>query len=222
MKIRYNPIATKAFAEAPSQIQKAFLKQAAFLVQNPHHPSLHAKKYDDAASPSRRRSRPRAAGPRRPGRSRPRRRAPAAPSPGARAAAGWSTETSAGTSSRAAASFCSISRSRSRSSVSRVNGTGARAERRPCPWLLDHSGDRQQRPLAGRDLRSPGPARPTRPGDPSKATSTRRTVRSSGAAERRVVRRCGATGPSAAGSNLACSLAPKTVSCQDVLGPVPS
>lgn len=48
MKIRYNPIATKAFAEAPSQIQKAFLKQAAFLVQNPHHPSLHAKKYDEA------------------------------------------------------------------------------------------------------------------------------------------------------------------------------
>ena len=48
MKIRYNPIATKAFAEAPAQIQKAFLKQAAFLVQNLHHPSLHAKKYDEA------------------------------------------------------------------------------------------------------------------------------------------------------------------------------
>src|ERR1039457_3946494 len=48
MKIRYNPIATKAFAEAPSQIQKAFLKQAGFLIQNLHPPSLRAKKYDEA------------------------------------------------------------------------------------------------------------------------------------------------------------------------------
>lgn len=48
MKIRYNPIATKAFAEAPSQIQQTFLKQAGFLVQNLHHPSLRAKKYDEA------------------------------------------------------------------------------------------------------------------------------------------------------------------------------
>jgi mRNA-degrading endonuclease RelE of RelBE toxin-antitoxin system len=48
MKIRYNPIATRAFADAPSQIQKAFLKQAGFLVQNLHHPSLRAKKYDEA------------------------------------------------------------------------------------------------------------------------------------------------------------------------------
>jgi mRNA interferase RelE/StbE len=47
MKIRYNPIATRAFADAPSQIQKAFLKQAGFLVQNLHHPSLRAKKYDE-------------------------------------------------------------------------------------------------------------------------------------------------------------------------------
>ena len=47
MKIRHNPTATKAFADAPPQIQKAFLKQAGFLIQNLHHPSLHAKKYDE-------------------------------------------------------------------------------------------------------------------------------------------------------------------------------
>ena len=45
MKIRHNPTATKAFADAPPLIQKAFLKQAGFLIQNLHHPSLHAKKY---------------------------------------------------------------------------------------------------------------------------------------------------------------------------------
>lgn len=48
MKIRYNPLATKAYAAAPPQIQKAFLKQAGFLVQNLHHPSLRARKYDEA------------------------------------------------------------------------------------------------------------------------------------------------------------------------------
>jgi hypothetical protein len=47
MKIRYTPTATRAFADARTPIQKAFLKQAAFLVQNLHHPSLHAKKYDE-------------------------------------------------------------------------------------------------------------------------------------------------------------------------------
>jgi hypothetical protein len=48
MKIRYNPVAVRAFADAPARLQKAFLKQAGFLVQNLHHPSLHAKKYDQA------------------------------------------------------------------------------------------------------------------------------------------------------------------------------
>ena len=48
MKIRYNPVATRAFAEAPAHIQRAFLKQAAFLLENLHHPSLRAKKYDEA------------------------------------------------------------------------------------------------------------------------------------------------------------------------------
>ena len=48
MKIRYNPLATRAYAGAPPQIQKAFLKQAGILVQNLRHPSLRAKKYDEA------------------------------------------------------------------------------------------------------------------------------------------------------------------------------
>lgn len=47
MKIRYNPIATKAFADAPANVQKAFLKQAGLLLENLRHPSLHAKKYDE-------------------------------------------------------------------------------------------------------------------------------------------------------------------------------
>jgi len=47
MKIRYSPVATRAFAAAPPQIQKAFIKQAGFLLLNLHHPSLRAKKYDE-------------------------------------------------------------------------------------------------------------------------------------------------------------------------------
>ena len=47
MKIRYNPAATKAFAAAPTVIQKAFLKQAGLLLENLRHPSLRAKKYDE-------------------------------------------------------------------------------------------------------------------------------------------------------------------------------
>ena len=48
MRIRFNPIASRAFAEAPEPIKRAFLKQSAFLVQNLRHPSLRAKKYDEA------------------------------------------------------------------------------------------------------------------------------------------------------------------------------
>jgi mRNA interferase RelE/StbE len=47
MRIRYSPAATKAFASAPSNVQKAFLKQARFLVENLRHSSLRAKKYDE-------------------------------------------------------------------------------------------------------------------------------------------------------------------------------
>ncbi len=48
MKLRYSPNATRAFADAPSRIQKAVLKQAALLVDNLNHPSLHAKKFDES------------------------------------------------------------------------------------------------------------------------------------------------------------------------------
>ena len=48
MKLRYNRIATKAFAVAPVNVQKAFLKQAGFLAENLRHPSLRAKKYSES------------------------------------------------------------------------------------------------------------------------------------------------------------------------------
>jgi hypothetical protein len=48
MKIRYSLTAANAYAAAPPKIQKAFLKQVGFLVQNLSHPSLRAKKYDEA------------------------------------------------------------------------------------------------------------------------------------------------------------------------------
>jgi hypothetical protein len=35
-------------AEAPPLVQRAFEKQLAFLLANPRHPSLQAKKYDEA------------------------------------------------------------------------------------------------------------------------------------------------------------------------------
>jgi plasmid maintenance system killer protein len=35
------------YARAPQQIQRAFDKQSALLLQNLHHPSLRAKKYDE-------------------------------------------------------------------------------------------------------------------------------------------------------------------------------
>jgi hypothetical protein len=54
MRIRYNRIATKAFADLPSEVQKAFLKQVEFLVHNLRHPSLRAKKYDETKTAGRR------------------------------------------------------------------------------------------------------------------------------------------------------------------------
>lgn len=38
--------AVKNYTSAPASIRKAFEKQLKLLVQNLHHPSLHAKKYD--------------------------------------------------------------------------------------------------------------------------------------------------------------------------------
>ena len=45
MNIRYNPLATKAFADAPPNVQKASLKQAGFLLHNLRHPSLRKTVY---------------------------------------------------------------------------------------------------------------------------------------------------------------------------------
>ena len=38
----------RSYDQAPEYIQLAFEKQAAFLVRDIHHPSLHAKKYDES------------------------------------------------------------------------------------------------------------------------------------------------------------------------------
>jgi len=41
--------AIEQLSAAPLPVQKAFIKQINFLVRNLNHPSLHAKKYDEAA-----------------------------------------------------------------------------------------------------------------------------------------------------------------------------
>jgi mRNA interferase RelE/StbE len=48
MKIDYLPRAQKALEDLPASVRKAFFKQVKFLEQNLHHPSLHAKKYDES------------------------------------------------------------------------------------------------------------------------------------------------------------------------------
>ncbi len=48
MKIDYLPRALQALEEAPADVRKAFFKQVEFLAGNLHHPSLHAKKYDES------------------------------------------------------------------------------------------------------------------------------------------------------------------------------
>ena len=48
MNIDYLPRALKALEDAPDGVRKAFFKQVAFLAGNLHHPSLHAKKYDES------------------------------------------------------------------------------------------------------------------------------------------------------------------------------
>jgi hypothetical protein len=47
MQIRTTPHFDRSFAKAPSVVKRAFLKQAAFLLEDIRHPSLHAKKYDN-------------------------------------------------------------------------------------------------------------------------------------------------------------------------------
>jgi mRNA interferase RelE/StbE len=49
MKIDYdNPRVVAALKVAPANVRKAFFKQIGFLADNLQHPSLHAKKYDEA------------------------------------------------------------------------------------------------------------------------------------------------------------------------------
>ena len=48
MKVRYGDAVAEALIQAPTAVQKAFFKQIKFLEQNLHHPSLRAKKYDEA------------------------------------------------------------------------------------------------------------------------------------------------------------------------------
>jgi mRNA-degrading endonuclease RelE of RelBE toxin-antitoxin system len=48
MKIDYAERFIKSLEDAPPTIQKAFYKQAKFLLVNLRHPSLKAKKYDEA------------------------------------------------------------------------------------------------------------------------------------------------------------------------------
>jgi len=38
----------RSYAKAPQRVQRAFDKQSLLLVENLSHPSLHAKKYDEA------------------------------------------------------------------------------------------------------------------------------------------------------------------------------
>jgi hypothetical protein len=48
MTIRYSQHFLRNYSKAPDAVQRAFDKQSAFLVQDLHHPSLHAKKYDES------------------------------------------------------------------------------------------------------------------------------------------------------------------------------
>ena len=48
MKIMFVPRVEKALADAPAEVRRAFGKQVHNLEQNLLHPSLHAKKYDEA------------------------------------------------------------------------------------------------------------------------------------------------------------------------------
>jgi hypothetical protein len=48
MNIHLSQRAIEQLAAAPVPVQKAFIKQLNFLARNLGHPSLHAKKYDEA------------------------------------------------------------------------------------------------------------------------------------------------------------------------------
>ena len=48
MKLRYHPRIAEQLADAPSSARRAFELQIALLAENLRHPSLRAKKYDEA------------------------------------------------------------------------------------------------------------------------------------------------------------------------------
>ena len=48
MKLLFSPRFLKQYNEAPLQVRKAFHKQAKLLAADLRHPSLHAKKYNEA------------------------------------------------------------------------------------------------------------------------------------------------------------------------------
>ena len=48
MKIKYSDAVAEALENAPDAVQQAFFKQTKLLEQNLRHPSLRAKKYDEA------------------------------------------------------------------------------------------------------------------------------------------------------------------------------
>jgi mRNA-degrading endonuclease RelE of RelBE toxin-antitoxin system len=48
MKAEYSDAVNEALENAPAAVRKAFFKQVNLLVQNLQHPSLRAKKYDEA------------------------------------------------------------------------------------------------------------------------------------------------------------------------------
>jgi mRNA interferase RelE/StbE len=48
VKVSLSQRALEALAAAPVPVQRAFIKQINFLVRNLAHPSLHAKKFDEA------------------------------------------------------------------------------------------------------------------------------------------------------------------------------
>lgn len=48
MKLAYSERFLESLASAPPQVQRTFFKQSHLLLQNLRHPSLRAKKYDEA------------------------------------------------------------------------------------------------------------------------------------------------------------------------------
>jgi len=49
MKLNYTPHFSRNYGKAPADIQRAFEKQALLPLEDPRHPSLRTKKYDESA-----------------------------------------------------------------------------------------------------------------------------------------------------------------------------